>query len=76
MSSRRPRQFLSSTVFRRALLANLAGLVAILLAMWGIFAFHYWQETRSMRVDIETVETELLEAYEEGGLEQIGRAHV
>lgn len=74
MSSRRPRQFLSSTVFRRALLANLAGLVAILLAMWGIFAFHYWQETRSMRADIETVETELLEAYEEGGLEQVTSA--
>ncbi|MEO1361333.1 MAG: HAMP domain-containing protein, partial [Pseudomonadota bacterium] len=61
-------------MFRRALLANLAGLVAILLAMWGIFAFHYWQETRSMRVDIETVETELLEAYEEGGLEQVTSA--
>lgn len=74
MSSRRPRQFLSSTVFRRALLANLAGLVAVLLAMWGLFAFHYWQETQSIRSDIETVETELLEAYEEGGLDRVTNA--
>ena len=73
MSSRRPRRFLSSTVFRRALLANLAGLVAILLAIWVLFAVHYWQETQNMRANIETVETELLDAYEEGGLERVRR---
>lgn len=69
MSSPQPRAFLSSTVFRRTVLATLAGLIAVLAVMWGLFGVYYWQETRQVRSAIETVETELLNAFEQGGFE-------
>jgi len=71
MSSPPPRSFVGSTVFRRTVFAILSGLVAVLLAIWGLFAVHYWQETGRLRAAIETVETELLTAYETGGLDRL-----
>lgn len=73
MSSQRPKPFLSATVFQRAIAANLVGFSTVLGVMWGLYGVHYWQQTQSTRTAIQAVETELLLAYAQGGIERLSR---